>query len=202
LRSAQRCPAALADGDPASDVLAQQSLFLPQDAGIPARQQAQLEAIVQAAARSGYQIRVALIDSAADLGSVTELFGQPQAYAAFLGQELALVYHGRLLVVMPHGLGLYPSNRALATERTALAGLPSPAAVGGLGTVALSAIQRVAGVAGHPLTISKPAAQAKPAKSDVLAWVAFAGGGILIALAWTARLRARPFHLREKPTSS
>ncbi|HEX4281231.1 MAG TPA: hypothetical protein VHZ27_10725, partial [Solirubrobacteraceae bacterium] len=33
---------ALADGDPASDVLATQPLFLPQDAGIPLAQQNQL----------------------------------------------------------------------------------------------------------------------------------------------------------------
>ncbi|MBV9006759.1 MAG: hypothetical protein JO181_18980, partial [Solirubrobacterales bacterium] len=42
---------ARADGDPASDVLATQLLYLPQDAGVPAAQQAQLGALLQTAAR-------------------------------------------------------------------------------------------------------------------------------------------------------
>ena len=66
--------AARADGDPASDVLATQPLFLPQDAGIPTAQQGQLGELLQTAARNGYQIRVALIASRSDLGSVTELW--------------------------------------------------------------------------------------------------------------------------------
>ena len=84
-------PAARADGDPASDVLAQQNLFLPQDAGVPARQQTQIATLLQEAAHAGYPIRVALIASPTDLGSVTALWQQPQSYAKFLGQELALV---------------------------------------------------------------------------------------------------------------
>ena len=99
--------AARADGDPASDVLATQSLFLPQDAGIPLPQQSQLTGLLQASASSGYPIRVAIIATKADLGSVTELWRQPQTYARFLGQELSLVYRGPLLVVMPGGYGFY-----------------------------------------------------------------------------------------------
>ena len=70
--------AARADGDPASDVLATQALFLPQDGGIPIGQQSQLTGLLQAAAQSGYPIRVAIIASKADLGSVTELWRQPR----------------------------------------------------------------------------------------------------------------------------
>jgi len=70
--------AAHADGDPASDVLASQTLFLSQDAGVTVRQQAQLSAVLGAAQRVGYQIRVAIIASPTDLGSVTELWRQPQ----------------------------------------------------------------------------------------------------------------------------
>ncbi len=110
LAAATRASTALADGDPASDVLAQEPIFLPQDAGIPPRQQAQLAALTQAAARSGYPIRVALVASSADLGSVTELWRQPQSYAKFLGQELSLVYRGPLLVVMPNGVGFYSAS--------------------------------------------------------------------------------------------
>jgi hypothetical protein len=48
----------LADGGPASDVLASQPLFLPQDEGIAAARHAQLGALLAAARRSGYPIRV------------------------------------------------------------------------------------------------------------------------------------------------
>ena len=72
---------ARADGDPASDVLAAQPLFLPQDAAVSSTQAAQLEQLLRNSSRAGYQIRVALIASATDLGSVTELWRQPQTYA-------------------------------------------------------------------------------------------------------------------------
>jgi hypothetical protein len=113
---------ALADGDPASDVLASQSLFLPQDAGVTAPQQAQLGVLLACARRSGYGIRVALNASPADLGSVTALWGKPQSYARFLGQELSLVNHVALLVVMPNGFGLDGPKHALAAGQSALRG--------------------------------------------------------------------------------
>jgi len=117
---------ARADGDPASDVLVSQTLFLPQDAGVPANQQAQLDALLHAAQQSGYQIRVALIASPTDLGSVTELWRQPQNYARFLAQELSLLYRGPLLVVMPNGYGLYRLAGPLALIGTALHDLKDP----------------------------------------------------------------------------
>jgi|GEM_PF-4818066 len=52
---------ARAVGDPAAGVLATQPLFLPQDAGVPARLQLQLVALLQAAGRSGVQLRVARV---------------------------------------------------------------------------------------------------------------------------------------------
>src|ERR1700759_3639466 len=107
---------ARADGDPASDVLATQSLFLPQDAGIPADRQAQLQRLLQEAARRGFPVRLAVIASPVDLGAITELWGQPAAYADFLGQELSLVYRGMLLVVMPNGYGIYEQGHPVRAE--------------------------------------------------------------------------------------
>jgi hypothetical protein len=194
-------PAAHADGDPASDVLTQQALFLPQDAGLTATEQAQLGALLQAATHRGYQIRVALIASSADLGSVTELWRQPQTYARFLGQELSLVYTGPLLVIMPDGVGFYHLNRPPANEQSALASLPAPAAGARLGTVALAAIQHLAAAAGHPLAPPSAIARAKPSSTDTVSWIVFAIGGTLIAVAWTASLRARPPHLRHSAST-
>lgn len=191
--------AALADGDPASDVLAQQSLFLPQDAGLTTTQQAQLDALLQAAAHSGYPIRVALIASSADLGSVTELWNQPQSYAKFLEQELALVYRGPLLVIMPRGLGLYLPTKPVAGGRLGLTAAPPGT---GLGTVALTAIQQLAAAAGHSLSIPNLTAPSKRSSTDPTSWIVFAVGGLLIALAWSASLRARPPDLPRRRTAA
>jgi hypothetical protein len=191
---------ARADGDPASDVLATQQLFLPQDAATPTTEQIQLATLLQDAARRGYTIRVALIASPTDLGSVTALWQQPQNYAQFLGQELSLAYQGPLLVVMPSGLGLYHFARPPGTERKVLAGAtPS----GGLGVRALTAVRRLAAAGGHPLPLPSVSATANPGSSDALPWIAFALGAALIAAAWAASLRARPPRLskREAPST-
>ena len=46
-------PVARADGDPASDVLAEQSAFIPAGRGIPASDQARLETVIRSASRRG-----------------------------------------------------------------------------------------------------------------------------------------------------
>ena len=194
---------AQADGDPASDVLALQTLFLPQDAGVPLGQQAQLVALLTAARRAGYQLRVALVASSTDLGSVTELWRQPQNYAQFLGQELSLVYRGPVLVVMPNGFGLYRPDRPLTAEQTALVGVRTPTATaGGLATAALSAIRRLAAAAGHVLPVPRTTAPAAATSSSAttVSWLVFAIGIVLIAVAWAASLRAQPHQRRISST--
>ena len=192
LASAWLAGQARADGDPASDVLATQTLFLPQDARIPAAQQSQLAAILAAAHRGGYPLRVAIVASATDLGSVTELWGQPQSYARFLGQELSLVYGGPLLVVMPDGYGVYPAASSVL----------SGAGGAALGTAALTGIQRLAAASGHPLTLPRATALSKPSASDPLPWLVFAAGIVLMLAAWSASLRARPLGGRRTEPSS
>jgi hypothetical protein len=83
---------ARADGDPASDVLVSQGLFVPADAGLSTGQQARLAGFLQASKRAGFPVRVAVIPSAYDLGSVEALWQKPATYARFLGIELSLVY--------------------------------------------------------------------------------------------------------------
>jgi hypothetical protein len=197
-------PSALADGDPASDVLATQSLFLPQDAGIPLAQQNQLSALLGSAANSGYPIRVAIIASSSDLGSVTELWHQPGTYARFLGQELSLVYHGPLLVVMPNGFGLVGVGATTRVDPSALAGLRIGATGGpALATAALTAIQRLAGAAGHAVPIPAAVATASgPGSDDTLPLIVFGIGAVVIVLAWVASLRARPLRTRHRDVSS
>ena len=188
---------AQADGDPASDVLAAQALFVPQDAGLHPGEQEQLGALVASAQRSGYPIRVALIASAADLGSITELWRRPQSYVLFLAQELSMIYRGALLVVMPGGFGVAVVGRHAGAQSAALGGLRSPPA-GELGTAALTAIRRLAAAAGRVLPVGRgaPVAGGGPGSrseaGDALAWLVFVLGTVAIALAWAASLRARP----------
>jgi hypothetical protein len=187
---------ARADGDPASDVLASQSLFLPADGSIPAARQQQLAALLESAQRSGYAIRVALIATQSDLGSVTGLWREPQSYASFLGQELSLIYHGTLLVVMPNGFGVYRSGTPLSTARATLDGARAPGAGASLGAAAADAIERLAGAAGH--RFAPAAAPTAPASSSgsgsrgLEEWAALLLGAALITLAWAASLRAQP----------
>ncbi len=112
-------PAALADGDPASDVLFSQTVFLPYPP--PSRDAAAaLQQEVDTVSRRGDRIKVAVIATAGDLGSVPSLFGKPAAYASFLGQELGLSYAATLLVVMPAGFGVYDHGASTSADEAAL----------------------------------------------------------------------------------
>jgi hypothetical protein len=184
-------PRALADGDPASDVLASQLVYVPVDGEFAPSQTAQLNGLLAAARRDGIPIRVALISTQADLGSVTELWAKPRSYAEFLGQELAQVYRGRLMVAMPAGIGVYDVGGGGAQAPPA----GVAASRGSLVSTAMHAVERLAAAAGHRLT--PPAAVATPKSGSALgsvdleSWLALAAGAALIALAWTASLRAR-----------
>ncbi len=191
---------ARADGDPASDVLVTQTLFLPWDAGVSTSQQAQLTALLGESEHDGYPLRVALIASSADLGSVTELWHQPQSYADFLGDELSLVYKGTLLVIMPDGFGVYRPSGSLGPEQAALASIGPAVAGASLGTAALLAVQHLAAAAGHPLSIPRGvrAPTAASGSPDAIAWIVFVIGGALIALAWAGSLRAQPLRVHQR----
>ena len=136
------------DGDPASDYLLTQQVFLPSDATASSTAQRQLLGVVQAANRAGFAIRVAIIPSSYDLGSVTELWRQPRTYARFLSLELSFAYSHRLLVVMPNGLGFnWPSHSAVPAYRL-LAKIAIPSTNAGLLTGAQAAVRRLAAAAG------------------------------------------------------
>jgi len=108
--AAVRPPAAMGDGDPASDVLVYQPVFFPYDQAPPALQR-ELNGLVKSANQQGYKIRVAVIQSPRDLGSIPTLFGKPSVYARFLSSELSSIWRDRVLVVMPSGYGLAQGAR-------------------------------------------------------------------------------------------
>jgi hypothetical protein len=114
-------PAAQANGDPASDVLITQQVFLPFEAPISKSASDGLTKTVAAANKRGFRIRVAVIAFTGDLGTAVSLWRHPQDYAKFLGSELAFAYSNRLLVSMPAGFGFYRGRKPTAKEQRVVA---------------------------------------------------------------------------------
>jgi hypothetical protein len=143
---------ARADGDPASDYLLGSKVFLPYDAKFPAKQAARLTALVAGANKEGFAIRVAVIWSDYDMGSVTSLWRRPRTYAKFLGLELSFVYKQRLLVVMPDGLGFNWPKHDPAPAYRLLATIPTGPRAAQLLAAASSAVTRLAAADGVEVT--------------------------------------------------
>jgi hypothetical protein len=108
--------AAHANGDPASDVLLTDQVFLPFEAPITTSAQDDLRKTVSEANKKGYKLRVALIAFTSDLGTAVSLWKHPQDYSEFLGKEIAFVYTGPLLVSMPSGFGFYNQGQPVTHE--------------------------------------------------------------------------------------
>ena len=133
-----------ADGDPASDYLLTQNVYVPYQSPSPTVRDALARAVDDVYVH-GDRVKVALIYSAEDLGSIPSLFGQPADYARFLGVELALWYVGPLLVVMPAGFGIYDGGRSTAAEEQVLRSVPiSTGSPDELAGSAKSALERLA----------------------------------------------------------
>jgi hypothetical protein len=144
-------PAALADGDPASDVLIGQRVFYPYGSNVPPSVQSRLNAETAAASRAHFPVKVALIATPADLGAVPTLFGKPKQYAAFLVQEISFLnVKPLLLVLMPNGYG---AEHLGSAAQAALASLKTPGAGGAerLAQAAIVAVPKLAAAAGHPI---------------------------------------------------
>jgi hypothetical protein len=179
---------ARADGDPASDYLITQKVFFPYDIKVTPTQQKQFIALVEDANRAGFTIRVALIGSSYDLGSIISLWRKPQTYARFLGTELKYVYKSRLLVVMPNGYGFNWPGHSAAPEYAELSKLPvKPGSLGILAssTTAVRALAKSSGVALSGTASVAPSSRNHDRLVIVLAAVA------ALAVAVTLRLTLR-----------
>jgi hypothetical protein len=139
---------ARADGDPASDYLLGTQVFIPFDLKLPKASQQELTSLVHDTNASGYTIRVALIGSAYDMGSVTSLWLKPKPYAKFLGTELTFVYKNRLLVVMPNGFGFNRPGHSTAKEYATLSKITIGPGAAGLLTAAKTGVQQLAASSG------------------------------------------------------
>jgi hypothetical protein len=150
-------PAARADGDPASDYLITQKVFFPYDLKVAPAAQQQIVALVDEANTAGYTIRVAMIWSSYDLGSITGLWRRPQTYAKFLGTELKYVYKDRLLIVMPNGFGFYRPGHPVTREYATLSRISISPGQAGFLDATRKAVMQLAAASGVRLTGAVPA---------------------------------------------
>lgn len=180
---------ARADGDPASDVLYNGKVFVPFYGKLSPTLERQLQQVVADAWKEHFPIKVAVISSRSDLGAVGALWLEPERYSHFLGEELAFLYKGRLLIVMPNGYGLNHGALPTAAERRLLAQVPIGKGLNGQTASAADAVRRLAAAAGHPLP--KPIAAKSSASRDrlIIAGVVILLGTLALILVASVRRR-------------
>ena len=201
---------ARADGDPASDYLLANQVFLSYQQTPVSAGQRELLSVVQAANRAGFAIRVAIIPSDYDLGSVTALWRKPRLYAQFLGLELSQAYTQRLLVVMPNGFGFNWPRHATRSVYRLLARVPIESGGAGSLNAAQTAVRQLAAADG--VTLASPT----KARTDttgaaprhghdrvvmIAATLALLAAGLGLLYALARKRRARPQTTRG-PSSS
>jgi hypothetical protein len=187
---------ARADGDPASDVLYTQWVFLPFESPVSKEVKARLDQVVQSVRSAGYPIKVAVIGAPADLGTAYALWRKPQQYARFLGAELVFLYKGPLLIVMPNGFGFIHYRHPVAAERARLAPLRVQLGDDGLVNSAVVAVARLAAAAGHPVPVPPPAKDTGDSGSKLLDRLIIGAAGaavviLVVAVPLTLRRRSR-----------
>ncbi|MFL5843347.1 MAG: hypothetical protein ACJ762_01555 [Solirubrobacteraceae bacterium] len=193
-------PGALADGDPASDVLPSQDAFYPYTPPASKPLVTALDALLKQVREGGYPMKVALIESAADLGSYPTMFNNPQQYTDLLASELPTNPHGKsvvdelhLLVVMPGGFG--GKNLGDKVDE-ALDGvnIDVDAQTDGLVRAALKGVARIASANGVKTAVpseAEPGGDGGGSKTVLLIVI----GGVIVLLVIAlivVRRRARP----------
>jgi cytochrome oxidase Cu insertion factor (SCO1/SenC/PrrC family) len=185
-----QAPPAFADGDPASDVLIGHTSFVPADAHAGAREQARLDSLLSSANASGLPLRVAVIPSGYDLGSVTTVWRKPRVYADYLGFELSRSFHSLLVVVMPNGFGLHwPGHPTAALYRRLSKVTISPG--GGRLLPAAEDAVRLAMSSAGVTAASASSGGGVPALAIVAIALALLGAFALLLLRWRGSAPAR-----------
>ena len=176
---------ARANGDPASDVLPFNNVFLSSDNPASSQAGRDLLFLTSTATKKKFPIRVAVIYQPSDLGLIQSLWRKPQPYANFLGKELIAFgrYHGTLVVAMPNGFGVFGPGKTPAARR-ALAALPQPGngSLDDLGKATAVAVERVAASNGHQLPA--PASHSSGRPAWVIPLVLLAGAAVLALVAF------------------
>ena len=182
--------AARANGDPASDYLLTQRVFLPFTTKIDRNEVNRLDALLREADQKHFRIRVAMILSPSDLGTAFSLFGKPEKYSQFLGLELSFVYRGRLLVVMPNDYGYAVNGDPDPKASAVLKKLPAPGRDATKEVrAAIVAVQNLAAMSGLRLTVPKVGGSTG---RDRLTIAAAATAGIALIAAIVLYRRRKP----------
>jgi hypothetical protein len=185
-------PAALADGDPASDTLITAQVFYPYYSNTPKPAVSRLQETVAEANKRGYPIRVAVITSPYDLGSVSALWHKPQPYARFLSLELAFAYKNRLLVVSPNGYGYVDRTKPDPATLKLVKTVPIGKGTQGLLLTADKAVRTLAAKSGVELPAAAPLKSGSGSSRDVIVIaIAAALGALLVVLVEVLRRRRR-----------
>jgi hypothetical protein len=177
-----------ANGDPASDVLLEEDVYLPYQPQ-PSKQAATaIKVTLRRTREAGYPLHVAIIGSDVDLGDVPEYFGKPQDYADFLYPEIDFEVKGPLLVVMPAGYG---THKAGGSAKDAVEKLDAPSGTDrdALVRAAIDASAAMSKAEGHPVKTPKLAGGTGSSGSGlvpVLALVGLVGIGFGLAI-WKRR---------------
>lgn len=137
---------ALADGDPASDVLIANTLYTPVAEKISPPVLRQLQSTIAQANAGGFKVRVALILDRTDLGAVPQLFGHPVKYVKLLSAELFYAWKGAIIAVQPSGIGVQ-NIEPLAPAQSVADAIPvtAPSTADGLALAANDAVRKLAG---------------------------------------------------------
>jgi hypothetical protein len=200
---------ALADGDPASDVLVfpEKSVFYPIAPAASEASKARLEGAVKAANDAHFPIKVAVISGPGDLGAVPQLAGQPQNYADFLAQEITFGYKDTLLIVMPEGYGLSGTHDAALKAAVVPLAKPKSDDPTDLVNAAADAVKAVAAAGGVNIAVpaapagstTQAASSSSSSSSSGSSTLLFVGGGTVLVVAllvglliWVRRAPATP----------
>jgi hypothetical protein len=146
-------PPALADGDPPSDVLVGQDVYYGWGLDLRVKPAAQLPAMLATARERGFELKVALIANYSDLGLVGAFWQKPAEYVRYLGEELSLVYRGRLLILMRNGYGIYYDGKVPGKDRRVLSRLRRPGKTTQFFDNAIQAVQQLAAANGVKLAV-------------------------------------------------
>jgi hypothetical protein len=174
--------AALADGDPASDVLITNTLYTPVAQRISAPVLQQLQSTIVQANKGGFEVRVALILDRTDLGAVPQLFGHPVQYVKLLSAELYYSWKGALVAVQPSGVGVQnikPLAPAQAVADTIV--VTNPSTADGLAQAATATIRKLAGQ-DDKITFTPDATPAAGTSSSSTFSATHILGGVLIVV--------------------
>ncbi len=172
-------PRALADADPASDILLGSPAFYPYQPAVSAPLQHDLERALAQLKAKGLNLKVAIIGSPVDLGAIPNMFGRPQVYAGFLAREISFNQPQPLLVVMPAGFGV-----SHAGPPGALAGLTvdSSHQADGLARSAILAVERIARADGRPISAGAIPSVSGGSGGGTSPLITFGGPAVLVVL--------------------